>query len=90
MSVGGIQVAAVNPVFSEVVVDAAHGLLLAVPLRKIQLRYIRRDGFPHSPFREYDCVAADMFMLRRHRRRFEDYLKRTFTTVRANPGKHSG
>src|SRR5215467_495197 len=35
MSVGGIEVAAVNPVFSEVVVDAAHGLLLAVPLRKI-------------------------------------------------------
>jgi len=62
----------------------------AVPLRKIQLRYIRRDGFPHSPFCEHDCVSADMFMLRRHRRRFEDYLKRTFTTVRANPGKHSG
>ena len=62
----------------------------AVPLRKIQLRYIRRDGFPHSPFREHDCVSADMFMLRRHRRRFEDYLKRTFITVRANPGKHSG
>jgi hypothetical protein len=62
----------------------------SVPLRKIQLRYIRRDGLPHSPFRDHDCVSADMFMLRRHRRRFEDYLKRTFTTVRANPGKHSG
>jgi hypothetical protein len=61
-----------------------------VPLRKIQLRYIRRDGFPQSPFRDHDCVSADMFMLRRHRRRFEDYLKRTFTIVRANPGKHSG
>ena len=61
-----------------------------VPLRKIQLRYIRRDGFPHSPFRDHDCVSADMFMLRRHRRHFEEYLKRTFTTVRANPGKHSG
>jgi hypothetical protein len=61
----------------------------SLPLKKIQLRHIRRDGFPHSPFREHDCVSADMFMLRRHRRRFEAYLKRTFTVVRSNPGKHS-
>jgi hypothetical protein len=60
-----------------------------LPLRKIQLRYIHRDGFPNSPFREHDCVSADMFMLRRHRRKFEDYLKRTFAVVRSNPGKHS-
>jgi hypothetical protein len=64
----------------------SHG---TVPLRKIQLRYIRRDGLPHSPFREHDCVSADMFMLRRHRGAFEAYLKRTFAVVRANPGKHS-
>jgi hypothetical protein len=61
----------------------------ALPLRKIQLRSIRRDGFPHSPFREHDCVSADLFMFRRHRQPFEDYLKRTFAVVRANPGKHS-
>jgi hypothetical protein len=61
----------------------------SLPLKKIQLRHIRRDGFPHSPFREHDCVSADMFMLRRHRRRFEAYLKRTFAVVRSNPGKHS-
>jgi hypothetical protein len=61
----------------------------ALPLRKIQLRAIRRDGFPHSPFRDHDCVSADMFMLRRHRRMFEDYLRRTFAVVRSNPGKHS-
>jgi hypothetical protein len=60
-----------------------------LPLRKIQLRYIRRDGFPHSPFREHDCVSADLFMFRRHRHSFEDYLKKTFAVVRANPGKHS-
>jgi hypothetical protein len=28
-------------------------------------------------------------MLRRHRRVFEDYLKKTFVIVRTNPGKHS-
>lgn len=60
-----------------------------LPLKKIQLRYIRRDGLPSSPFRDHDCVSADMFMLRRHRRRFEDYLRKTFRVVRSNPGKHS-
>ena len=52
-------------------------------------RYIRRDGMPHSPFRDHDCVSVDLFMLRRHRRRFEAYLKDTFPVVRTNPGKHS-
>jgi hypothetical protein len=61
----------------------------ALPLRKIQIRHIRRDNMPHSPFRDHDCVSVDLFMLRRHRQRFEAYLKETFTTVRANPGKHS-
>jgi hypothetical protein len=61
----------------------------SLPLRKIQLRRIQRDGFPHSPFRDHDCVSADLFMLRRHRRRFEAYLRQTFKIVRSNPGKHS-
>jgi hypothetical protein len=61
----------------------------SLPLRKLQLRYIRRDGMPHSAFRDHDCVSVDLFMLRRHRHRFEAYLKETFTVVRANPGKHS-
>jgi hypothetical protein len=61
----------------------------ALPLRKLQLRYIRRDGLPHSAFRDHDCVSVDLFMLRRHRRRFQAYLKATFPVVRTNPGKHS-
>jgi hypothetical protein len=61
----------------------------ALPLRKLQLRYVRRDGFPHSPFREHDCVAVDLFMFRRHRHRFEAWLNQTFAVVRTNPGKHS-
>jgi hypothetical protein len=60
-----------------------------LPLRKLQLRYIRRDGFPHSSFRDHDCVSVDLFMFRRQRSRFEDYLRRTFRAVRTNPGKHS-
>ena len=61
-----------------------------LPLRKIQLRYLRRDGLPHSPFRDDDCVSADLFIFRWHRLRFLEYLKNTFSTVRTNPGKHSG
>ena len=61
-----------------------------LPLRKIQLRYIRSDGLPHSPFRDQDCVSVDLFMLRRHRHQFEAYLNETFRVVRYNPGKHSG
>jgi hypothetical protein len=61
----------------------------ALPLRKIQLRYIRRDGLPHSPFCEHDCVSVDMFLFRWHRKAFEAYVKQTFAVVRSNPGKHS-
>lgn len=61
----------------------------ALPLKKIQLRYIRRDGLPHSPFGASDCVSVDLFLLRGSRVVFEAYLKQTFTVVRANPGKHS-
>lgn len=60
-----------------------------VPLRKMQLRYIRRDGLPHSPFRAHDCVSVDLFVYRWHRAAFESYLKRTLAVIRTNPGKHS-
>jgi hypothetical protein len=65
---------------------ASHG---ALPLRKLQFRYIRRDGLPHSPFRDHDCVSVDLFMFRRHKRRFQTFLKKNFAVVRTNPGKHS-
>jgi len=63
-----------------------HGQL---PLRKIQLRYLKRDGMPHSAFRDEDCVSADLFLLRPNRSRFLEYLKTTLPSVRTNPGKHS-
>ncbi len=61
-----------------------------LPLRKIQLRYLRRDALPHSPFRDEDCVSADLFLFRTSRSRFLRYLTNTFPNVRTNPGKHSG
>jgi hypothetical protein len=30
----------------------------SLPLKKIQLRYIRRDGFPNSPFQEHDWLGG--------------------------------
>ncbi len=61
----------------------------SAPLKKIQLRYIRRDGWQHSPFRDHDCISADLFLFRWQRAKFEAYLKQTFGVVRSNPGKHS-
>jgi hypothetical protein len=60
-----------------------------LPLRKLQLRYIRRDGLPHSFFRDHDCVSIDLFLFRRHRDCFEDWLRKTFPIIRNNPGKQS-
>jgi hypothetical protein len=59
------------------------------PLRKIQLRRIRRDGFPNSPFRDSNFISADLFFWRRDRAAFEAYVKQSFPSVRSNPGKHS-
>jgi hypothetical protein len=61
----------------------------SVPIQKIQLRFVRRDGFPNSPFREHDCVAADLFMLKKHRGVFDAYVKAALGAVKMNPGKHS-
>jgi hypothetical protein len=60
-----------------------------LPILKIQLRHIRRDGFPHSPFRQHDCISADLFMLKRHRQAFDAYLRKTLPEAQLNPGKHT-
>jgi hypothetical protein len=60
-----------------------------LPIRKIQLRYIRRDGWPHSAFRDHNCISADLFLLKKHRGLFKSYLKQTLPAAGMNPGKHS-
>jgi hypothetical protein len=60
-----------------------------LPLRKIQLRYLRRDGLPHSPCRDEDRVSADLFLFRTQSARFLDYLRTILPAVPTNPGKHS-
>ena len=61
----------------------------SMPISKIQLRYIKCDGLPNSPFRDNDCIAADLFMLKKHKQVFERYLKEICPVVKMNPGKHS-
>jgi hypothetical protein len=61
----------------------------ALPIQKIQLRFIRRDGFPNSPFRDHDCLSADLFMLRKHRDAFERYRRDKLRAATLNPGKHT-
>jgi hypothetical protein len=60
-----------------------------LPISKIQLRYVKQDGLPHSPFGSSDRISADVFMLKMYKERFEKYLSDNFQTVAHNPGKHS-
>jgi hypothetical protein len=63
-----------------------HGKL---PISKIQLRYIKQDGFPNSPFRDHACISADLAMLKKHKPAFAAYLRKQLPWVKMNPGKHS-
>ncbi|MEM9354402.1 MAG: hypothetical protein AAGA92_15455 [Planctomycetota bacterium] len=65
---------------------AAHQRL---PLSKIQLRYVRADGLPHSPFGDRDCVSADLFMKRKTSAEFLAFMRDELPDAKHNPGKHS-
>lgn len=61
----------------------------ALPLSKIQLRLVKRDGLSHSPFRESDRISVDIFMKRKDRGAFLSFMKEHLPGARFNPGKHS-
>jgi hypothetical protein len=61
----------------------------ALPLKKMQFRYIKRDGLPHSPFRRTDCVSVDVLMAKKHKSMFDAYVKEKLGAVQFNPGKHT-
>jgi hypothetical protein len=61
----------------------------ALPLMKMQFRYVKRDGLPHSPFRLHDCVSVDLLMWKKHKPTFDAYVKEKLGAVQFNPGKHS-
>jgi hypothetical protein len=60
-----------------------------LPLSKLQLRLVKRDGLPHSPFGDADRISVDVFMRRRSRARFLSFMKERLPHARYNPGKHS-
>jgi hypothetical protein len=61
----------------------------SLPLSKIQLRFVRRDGITHSPFGRRDCISADLFMRRSKSPAFLSFMKEKLPHARFNPGKHS-
>lgn len=61
----------------------------AWPLSKIQLRYMRRDGFLHSPCRDGERISVDLFMPRSARVEFLERITEVLPHARFNPGKHS-
>jgi hypothetical protein len=58
-------------------------------LSKIQLRFVKKDGMPNSPFSDADCVSADLYMSRRQRKSFQRFLREHLPHVKNNPGKQS-
>jgi hypothetical protein len=64
----------------------AHATL---PLSKLQLRFVRCDGLPHSPFGDCDRISIDLFMRRSVSPAFVRFMKEQLPDVRLNPGKHS-
>jgi hypothetical protein len=61
----------------------------SLPLRKIQLRRVHRDGLPHSAMRDGDRISVDLFLMRRHRDAFLEFVRRVLPGVSTNPGKQS-
>ena len=61
----------------------------ALPLSKLQLRLVKRDGLSHSPFGDCDRISVDIFMKRRHSAPFLSFMKEHLPHARYNPGKHT-
>ncbi len=63
--------------------------LPTLPVAKIQLRRMLKDGLPHSACAVEDCISADLFMARRNRDVFCEFVTTCLPHVRSNPGKQS-
>lgn len=61
----------------------------SLPVSKIQLRRVLKDGITHSACEHHDCISADLFMTRRNRDVFCQFVATHLPHVRSNPGKQS-
>lgn len=71
----------------EFVVFWKHHKLL--PISKIQLRQMLRDGMTNSACATENCICADLFMTRGNRDVFLKFINTHLPNVRFNPGKQS-
>ncbi|MCA9034771.1 MAG: hypothetical protein KDA91_06550 [Planctomycetaceae bacterium] len=61
----------------------------SLPVSKIQLRRVLKDGILNSACRNQDCISADLFMTRGNRDVFCQFVATHMPDVRSNPGKQS-
>lgn len=61
----------------------------SLPVSKIQLRRVLKDGMTHSACQHEDCVSADLFMTQGNRDVFCQFIARYLPNVRTNPGKQT-
>jgi hypothetical protein len=61
----------------------------SLPISKLQLRQILKDGITHSACRQASCISADLFMTRSNRDVFLGFISTHLPNVRFNPGKQS-
>ena len=61
----------------------------SLPVSKIQLRRVLKDGITQSACEHHDCISADLFMTRRNRDVFCQFVATHLPHVRSNPGKQS-
>lgn len=71
----------------EFVVFWEHHRLL--PISKIQLRQMLKDGMTNSACASENCICADLFMTRGNRYVFLKFINTQLPNVRFNPGKQS-
>lgn len=60
-----------------------------LPISKIQLRQMLKDGMTNSACAHENCLSADLFMTRSNRDVFLGFISTHLPLVRCNPGKQS-
>lgn len=60
-----------------------------LPISKIQLRQMLKDGMTNSACATENCICADLFMTRGNRDVFLKFINTHLPNVRFNPGKQS-
>ena len=60
----------------------------SLPIRKIEIRYVKRSISANSPFPDCDCIAVDFMLSRKHCQVIKEYITNHFVEPRYHLGKH--